>query len=258
MPAYYSIVQFVPSRVADERINVAVVVYDDQRLVCRTLHHWGRVRTFAGESVEHVRDSVESMLSSDLEPDDILRSAEAGVSTVQFTRPRASLLPADALLDQIAGAALMDREPQRRVHSKNDVIRAGRVALEREASSHLGTGHNLGVVANATIDGKRAGHEADLALKNGRLLLVAQAISFDRSTKRDVQRDVNALAWFLDDLNSVTHPPQRAILVAPPAIAGDRTDYVAGTDLFRELNAKVVLRGEIDAWAREAVIEALH
>lgn len=251
MPSYYSIVQYVPDPLADERINVGVVAFDDDRVVSRHLHSWRRVQSFTGHSVDHLRSIVAEILGDDLSPDEVRKAIAEWDESIQFTRPRASLVDPGTLLDTVYAQAVTDREPQSRKNTKARVIRAGRVALERAVHQKLASSE-LDVESSLSVQGERGQHDADLALRNGRVLLVAKAISFDRQNLRDVERDIGATAWFLDDLNNTPNPPDRAVLVGPRP-SERRSEFNTGIKLFQSLNAQVVREADIDSWAGEVV-----
>ena len=64
MPAFYSIVQYVPDPVIDERINVGVIVFGEGRVMSRFVDNWRRVRNFGSEGIAFLRkfaDQAEQM-----------------------------------------------------------------------------------------------------------------------------------------------------------------------------------------------------
>jgi Protein of unknown function (DUF3037) len=56
MPGYYSVVQYLPDPVTDERVNIGVITYGDGGIRCRFLRTWTRVRMFGGEDVSFLRE----------------------------------------------------------------------------------------------------------------------------------------------------------------------------------------------------------
>lgn len=106
----------------------------------------------------------------------------------------------------------------------------------------------VSVDPNVAVPGRLATHDADLSLRNGHLLLAAQGISFDRPHSRLVDKDVNEIAWFLDDIRQSTTPPELAVIVVPPADP-TRPDFQSASSLFGELKAEVVRMNTTDAWA---------
>ncbi len=107
MPAYCSVIQYVPDVVRGERINVGVVVFGDGRTRVRMLADWSRVRAFA------TADVVDGLLAAgrDIEgmgEAEIRAAARSPTSSVQLTKPAGSLLDADVLLEQSAPRFLVE------------------------------------------------------------------------------------------------------------------------------------------------------
>jgi hypothetical protein len=251
MASHYTVLQYVPNALTGERANVGIIAFDDTRVVCRTLHNWRRVSSFGGSDVHAVRELVEEFTRRDLSPTDVTRALETWTSSLRLSAPRASVAPVDRLLEQMAEVMLVDVEPKQRLNTKLTVMRNGRVALERAVDTKVQRA-DLTVESRLPVDGYRVSHDVDLAVQNGRVLLVAQAVSFARSTSQSIQRDVDATAWILEDLGSSATPPHLAVLVAPPT-HGNKSAYDAGLKLFRELKAEVVPQNTIGSWADKAV-----
>jgi len=48
MPSYYSVVQFLPDPIRDEKVNLGVLAYNDSGvLVSHFIRDWKRIRNFA-------------------------------------------------------------------------------------------------------------------------------------------------------------------------------------------------------------------
>jgi len=117
---YYTIIQYVPDPVIDERINIGVIVVDGDRLICRFVSDWRRVRAFGGEDITFLQEFARQIErdtarnsesrrtrsgSSDQPGFDehrLLQMANRWINSIQFTEPRASLLDADVLLEEVA------------------------------------------------------------------------------------------------------------------------------------------------------------
>ena len=50
------IVQYVPDAVTNERINIGVIVLDENRASAAFLSNWGRVKQFAGRDIQFLQD----------------------------------------------------------------------------------------------------------------------------------------------------------------------------------------------------------
>lgn len=251
MGSHYTILQYVPNSMSGERLNVGVIAFDEESVHCRTLHNWRRVSSFGGAEVKALRALVEEFTSQDLTPSQVRDAAESWMESLRLTAPRASVAPVDRLVDQMADLMLVDIAPQKRQYTKLTVVRFGRAALERAVQTKTDR-TDLTVELSHPVPGLRVNHDVDLAVQNGRVLLVAQAVSFAQKSSKSIQRDVDATAWVLEDLGKSQTPPDLAVLVAPP-LGGSNTAYEASRKLFRELQASVIPQAGIDTWANGAV-----
>src|SRR4051812_34186562 len=105
MPARYTVVQYVPDPIADERINIGVIAFTEDRIVPRFLHDWSRVRRFGGADVSFLKafarqlhEEVSPALFLDgferavgnVNAGSILSASENWMNSIQLTAPRAS------------------------------------------------------------------------------------------------------------------------------------------------------------------------
>ncbi|MBD2774779.1 DUF3037 domain-containing protein [Iningainema tapete] len=70
MVSRYSIIQYVPDPIADERINIGVVVFNEDAVKSRFLTNWERVRLFGMEDIDFLKDFADRVQKAAL--DDIL------------------------------------------------------------------------------------------------------------------------------------------------------------------------------------------
>lgn len=255
MTSQFSVLQYVPDPLADERINVGVIAYDDSEQAFRVLKDWHRVERFAGHPAAHLRASVLDLLDelAEVEPTDLpgrlgeWRSGWHGSLTL--TPPRVSLDPPERVLDDIAASVLKESPTRTRTQTKSQVVASVRRELEgalNQVTEGLGT--KL-VGTRVDLAGRRIHHEVDLAVRNGHVMLAAQAISFARPESRSVERDVGALAWLLEDVASTSTAPPIDVVVAPPRDP-ERRDYQTAMRLFGELANEVVQTQSIERWAQ--------
>jgi hypothetical protein len=114
MTARYVVVQYVPDMVADERINVGVIVLAKGTVRLRFLRNWERVRHFAaGRDISFLQGLAGRL--GGLDAPALLKMARRWAGCVRLTCPRASLLSPDDLLERAAGWFLGDasRPPER-------------------------------------------------------------------------------------------------------------------------------------------------
>ncbi len=257
MSSFYSIIQFVPDPVADERINAGVVVFDDQRVCARFVENWGRLqrfgnkdvmflKTFAREFEERTRPGF---LEGRIDAQAVREMAATWRSAIQFTAPRGSLLDLEALLDDAEERFLAnDRRagvsrPHTRSSMKRFAFEAARLAFDK-----LGRPEARELVRrDFSIKGAIEDHPFSLAIANGRPLVAAEVFSFVGSDRRSQEREVHATAWAFEDVRKQHHDLRLAALVMKgeePSPAFDQAERI-----FKALEIELVLKNHVDEWA---------
>ncbi len=63
MASRYSIIQYVPNPIADERINIGIVAFNDQLVKTRFVKSWKRVRCFATDEsdIDYLQEFTANM-----------------------------------------------------------------------------------------------------------------------------------------------------------------------------------------------------
>jgi DUF3037 family protein len=263
----YSIIQYVPDPITDERINIGVLVLDDQGDVsARFLKQWRRVESFGGADTRFLRDFAREVAalagaqqrlikSGGISKEVLEQAAGKWLNTIQLTPLRASTLDADSLLDEIAQRFLRERVTQRRVRDRR--------AAASIAASHLTTAlGELGALSpehyvhrNYAIQGGHEQHSLDVALANGSARLGVLGLSFESGIASQLRREIAATAWTVDDVRSAAPDLPVTVVALPPRSGGSKT-FDHAVELFESLEARVVREDEVSEWAPEAVHEA--
>ena len=122
MPSRYSIIQYVPNLIANERINFGVLVFDDEVVKVHFLNNWQRVRDFSTGDIVFLQKFADSMKESAesnlLFPGDqengqpkherLLRISRSWINSIQLTEPRGSLADVESLLEDTIEDFLVD------------------------------------------------------------------------------------------------------------------------------------------------------
>lgn len=114
MVSFYSVVQYVPCSIADERINVGVITFDDDGLHHRFLTDWRRVEAFGGEPIDFLHEFADEFEHRGWTAELVHRASREWANGIQLTRPRASTLTAAVLLDRIGDDMLVEPDRERR------------------------------------------------------------------------------------------------------------------------------------------------
>jgi hypothetical protein len=250
VPSFYSVLQYVPHPLTDERVNIGVITVERETTAVQLLSDWRRVANFGGVNVDSLSRAVKGVvedLRAIKSPEQLEELSRAWTHSVQITAPRASLLSAETLLPKMVEMMLIDVAPTTQRRPKLELVRRARSAVEVALREHQVEQHGH-VDQRLNVPGLYTSHPVDLAISNGKLLVAAQALSFERSPGAQVQRDISATAFILDDIGRSFSPPSLALLVRPPEEA-DRADYVSAMNLFQQLPTEIVSPRQMGSWA---------
>jgi hypothetical protein len=265
MSARYSVVQYLPSPIADERINVGVITWDDADIYSRFLRTWGRVRSFSGADPKFLAQfakQFQTLSSSQLR---LALGDAAGLDTarletmigrwensVRFTPPRGSLNDARTLLAEIAPTFLKEAAVRPKVQKPRNRRVAARLAaswLFDAVKERLADRADRVVAKNKVLTGQLESHTFDVVLANAKPFAAVQALSFEVDKGPELNRDVDAAAWILEDV-SKKHPHMPiAMFLLPPS--GISAPYERAKKLFPKLNGEIVTEQKMPQWARK-------
>lgn len=119
---FYCILQYVPCPIANERINIGVLVFNDKDIKFQALKSWKRVHDFGRENLDFLYDFVERMhewtRNGFLFPGDdklhlsrverMRELSNSWMNSIQFTQPHPSLANIDKLLIDIVEDFLIE------------------------------------------------------------------------------------------------------------------------------------------------------
>lgn len=126
MGSSYSIIQYVPNPISEERINIGVMAFDDEAVKVKFLTRWDRVSCFASmadlPSLKEFASEMEKVTRQGLLfPGDVLNQTpnherlinvvHGWANSIQFTEPRRSLETVDDLLADIQETYLIEPTP---------------------------------------------------------------------------------------------------------------------------------------------------
>lgn len=93
---HYSVIQYLPDFVREERINVGIVVWDKEDVIVRLLSNWDRVRLFSGDP--NVGPEYFPDLLGPLDHRTLFQLFTLG-TCIRLTRPRGSIGTLSNLLE---------------------------------------------------------------------------------------------------------------------------------------------------------------
>ena len=270
MASRYSVIQYVPNPIADERINIGVLAFDDQDVKVKFLSRWNRVSCFGPSSdllvikdfATRMREATENgLLFPGDEPSDtprherLAKISKGWINSIQFTAPRGSLEPLDALLEDVIETYLM--EPSEKTRRLRDRQTAARVTTSkiRHALQQVYDSDRAKELLKEDFEirGRHQPHTFDVTVANGRPIFSAHGISFEVQTPEHLRE---SLAWKITDIKEAKPDFPLAIVALPPV--PETSDYARLENLYRstmktytDLGAEVLEEEKIEKWASD-------
>ena len=231
MASRYSVIQYVPNPIADERINIGVIVFDEEIIKVHFLRSWERIKYFGREDIKFLRvfayrmgqASKNGLLFPNDDPNngqsrvDRLHKVSRGwINSIQFTEPRGSLENVDSLFEDAINTYLVDEIPvqqnMRDRQSAKKIVTSGVRNVLRERLGKRGS-EFLKKDADAIVKGVSDSHNFDVLVANGRPYLAAHGVSFEIRTHKET---LDALSWWIKDVKELDGSFPLAIVTLPP------------------------------------------
>ncbi len=268
MVSRYSVIQYVPDPIAGERINLGVLVFDENKIRVRFLESWKRVHYMGAENIEFLRDFAARMKTATAEgllvpgeeftdlptPERLLKISQEWQNIIQITPPRRSLGELEIVLDQVSAmflkeplleekSTLRDRKAAAKL-TKTTVREVLKRRFEPALVRDLLNERNV-------LPGRRESHQFDATVLNGRPYFAVQGVSFEIHPPKTT---TEAVSWMISDVRDQNKTIPLAVLALPPKPETlDYTDlldlYEQKTKLYRELGATVLGEQELAAWS---------
>lgn len=264
MPSYFTIVQYVPDPIMDERINIGVIVVSNGTARCHFLQNWRRVAQFGAENVGFLRDFAKEVIRAcspqlafqqvstavRVDEDSLRNMAANYCNSIQLMPLKGSLLDIDTVLSNSIERYL--REPQRlrvQLQTRSAIVRTTVRAIESVLMDTVGNRAKDLIHVHEEIVGKYQSHMYDISVVNGCVYFAAQALSFQRQDSDDLQRDVRLIAWDIKDVKEKSPDLPIGVFLLPPA--SSTITYRNAVSMFTDLTAEVVNEHEVRAWAAD-------
>ncbi|BBC24870.1 DUF3037 domain-containing protein [Pseudanabaena sp. ABRG5-3] len=232
MASRYSVIQYVPNPIADERINIGVLVFDEKIVKVHFLRSWERVKCFGKEDIKFLRDfadrmkraSKKGLLFPNDDPNneqsrvDRLRKVSRGwINSIQFTEPRGSLENVDSLFEDTINTYLVDEIPtEQNVRDRQSAKRIVTSSVKNRLKKRFGKEDADKLFkkdGSAIIKGVSDSHNFDVAVANGHPYLAAHGVSFEIRTHKET---LDALSWWIKDVKELDSSFPLAIVALPP------------------------------------------
>ncbi len=270
MATFYSVVQYVPDALADERINIGVIVCDDRSTQARFLHNWKRVEQFGGGDIAFLREFAQRV-KQQVEPLPLVASGAFGPAwdavllgklsrewheSIQLTPPRASLQPADAVVEDLAQWFLHEpKDARRRPRDKRVAVRIAADAIANSVNVALGTVPRGILRQRHPVQGQIETQLFDLVAATTRPLFCVQGISFEIHEQRDLRAELGVTKWAIADVRRRDNNMPLAVVHLPPLRPSD--EYAHAEETLRRMGADFVPENQVGTWAYHMVESTL-
>lgn len=270
MASYYTVVQYVPDAIADERINIGVIVAGEGKVRVRFLNRWGRVKQFSGnrdisflqEFGRRLEDASYGQLmlphpdlrDRDLLSEEILRSMIDGWGgSIQFTPTRGSLDSHDDLLDTVSSRFLREHvRPPPKFRGRREVANltienvkdALETAVGPDVASHV-------LKRRSTTHGRVYHHTLDAVVSNGRMYYAAHGLSYENPDQSVVEHDMQTTLWAIRDIRDSIPDLPIGIVLFPPLVNSRTRRFRNDIDALKKVGADTLVEQEIASWAQE-------
>ncbi|MBD2150430.1 DUF3037 domain-containing protein [Pseudanabaena sp. FACHB-1277] len=273
MASQYSVIQYVPNPIADERINIGVLAFNDQVVRVHFLQNWKRVKQFGNEDVSFLREFADRMEESaargsffleDVSKDipkhqQIIKVARGWMNSIQFTEPCGSLLDVDSLLEDAAETYLIEIENIEDNLPKKIFPRDRKVASKianktvKQVLKEL-KGEQAQEYFKTSLAGKHEGHKLDAVVANGKPYLAVHGLSFEVHSPKSV---LDALSWAIVDVkNSYQGLPFGVLLLPPKRELRELTKaYETAIEKYEDLGAIVLKENDLEDWTNQTLAQ---
>jgi hypothetical protein len=263
MASYYSILQYVGDPVRDERLNVGVFAFDESR--CKFVHtdDWSHLRClFGSQSIPAVKNALRELRHWGGR--EVQNFVHNPFGNFNVTLPSASVLSPEELLLFISRRVLPTKSAKLAGYQvKSEVVRDVRRQFRDRLKDRFGPG---GVALlrdrDRLIFSTKVPINPDVAIGNGEVQSVVQALSFEEKDENKVQRDVSATGFIIREIREAEGPISKAkigIVCVPPKNGSKDMNryYDLAVNEFQQRDATLLQIEQIGAWT-EAQVNGLY
>jgi hypothetical protein len=265
MASFYSILQYVRDPVKDERVNIGVFAFDQERCKFVSTDEWSHVRCVASaQSVPVVKEAIRELRH--WKEAEVRKFASDPYGVFNITLPSASTLSPEELLVFISKRVLpFQTNKATGYRVKSQVVSDVRKQFRDKLKDKFGPGGTaLLRDRDRLIFSTKVPVNPDVAIGNGQVQSIVQALSFEEKDENKVQRDVSATGFIIRCVREANNPISGAkigVVCLPPQLGRKNNDdmkryYDLAIAEFSR-NAEVIEEAKMDAWAAEQV-DGLH
>lgn len=269
MIARYTVVQYVPNPLADERINIEIIAWDEGGVAAKFSSNWKRVQSFGHENVGYVREFVKRTTSAlEASNADLFKNSESmdvvklekmigeWHHSIQFTTPRTSVKGRDAVLTDVSPIFLRSF-PSSHAGSRSRKTAAVIAAKELQSAIALRDPKYVEKLLkkNHSLKGQCASHQFPVALANGHLIAAMETISFEVSEQRQLELELEAVFWTCSDVKNLDEEAPLAVFALAPKRKSEL--FRRAAKVLRKLDVDLLTESSLGGWAKKQIAAAV-
>lgn len=252
MTSRYALVQFHPDPTSDERLDVGVIAWDAAGAHVVFIESWERVHAISLDEVRQLQDFAELVRARLADGGGLPFDEATGELADEFAAAPAPGIRLSPVRSAPEAASKLVASLSAQLHYPPAAPKARRVRDRRIAASHA-HGAILAALrkrapkeaarlvhARRMLDGKFGQHLFDVVLAGDEPTAAVDALSFEVTSPRHLQRDVDAIAWALDDVRKLHGKLPLAVFILPPTNPGAEGVLKAASKVFRGVGASLI------------------
>lgn len=257
----YSVVQYVPNPLADERINIGVIAWDERDMSAKFLSNWKRVQSFGHEDIGYVREFV-AKASTALDrnvPSDLfggtptldVSKLEKMIGTwhhsVQFTAPRTSIKNPKLLVQDISPMFLPATPEHEMPRSRRTAAKIAAKQLQSAIAQRDPRYVSKILKTNLSLKGACSNHQLPVALANGHLIAGIETLSFEIKEHKTLELEFDAVCWTCADVKKKHHKAQLVVFALRPKRKSEF--FQEAGRVLRKLEVALITEATLGQWA---------
>lgn len=250
--SYYCIARYVPDPIKAEAANFGVFALSDGKAKFHCISDWTRLRKFGGEQIDFLKEFARWAGKMDDEKG-VRHIAAKWRNSIQLTEPQPSLMEIEQLLVYAAQNFLVETGPAKLGYRRKiDLLRTTQRTILDALNLRVGSVARIYLKPHYSMLGQTGRHTFDLGTANGLAYFLTQAISFEIADQREIEKQVDATAWAIEDVGRLnTKPPIGVAILPPKKTGGIENMYSNARNVFTDLGAEVLDEEGIRPWAKK-------
>lgn len=266
---YYSIIQYVPNQIRNERINIGVIVVNKDGSFSKTkfTNRFSRAKNFSGRNVSFLKDfsknfqfetNDQKLLAYENTKWDLGRLKKVSGQwwdSIQFSEIKTSINPPEKVLSDMFNLFVegFSKESAKLYRYKEAAIQLASDAFKKAIlNKHPNIrGINKYIRIRSKIKGRRADHAFDVVVRNGNPYIGVKGLSFEIKKPGHIEQSIFALAYEMGDVLK-SHPKLKigvVSLLPKRTTKKIRELYQEGQNVFKDIDAELIPEKEILDWA---------